>query len=60
MFLKLSNIINFQSHDKKCCGNVTVSVFEDLKTGFHFFEIEASNDELLPVSYVIEDTLKLY
>ena len=56
----MSNIINLKSTEKKCCGNVTVSVFEDLKTGFHFFEVKSSNEKVLPVSYIIEDTLKLY
>lgn len=44
----------------KHCGNIVISVFEDNKTGFHFFKIKADNDNILPVSYVIEDTLKLY
>ena len=40
-------------------GTITVSVFkgEDNNTNFH---IETDNDTVLPVSYVIEDTLKLY
>ena len=42
------------------CGNVVVSVFKDLRTGFSFFKIKTDNDELLPVSHIIEDTLKLY
>ncbi len=40
-------------------GTITVSVFksEDNHTDFR---VEADNDNVLPVSYVIEDTLKLY
>lgn len=40
-------------------GTITVSVFknDDNITDFH---IETDNDSVLPVSYVIEDTLKLY
>lgn len=43
----------------KKLGTVTVSVFknEDNQTDFC---VEADNDNVLPVSYVIEDTLKLY
>lgn len=57
--LILKNNTNFNNKDKHC-GNITVSVFEDNRTGFHFFRVETDNDNLLPVSYVIEDTLKLY
>lgn len=40
-------------------GTVTITVFQtkDKNTSFH---IETDNDNVLPVSYVIEDTLKLY
>ena len=48
------------NENEKCCGNVTVSVYEDIKTGFHFFKVNTDNEDLLPVSYIIEDTLKLY
>lgn len=41
------------------CGTVTVSVYKD-KSGRTFFIINTDNDEVLPVSYVIEDTLYLY
>lgn len=43
----------------KKLGTITVSVFksDDNITDFH---IETDNDNVLPVSYVIEDTLKLY
>ena len=51
---------NNNNNNEKCCGNVTVSVYEDTRTGFHFFKVNADNEDVLPVSYVIEDTLKLY
>lgn len=40
-------------------GTITVSVFKcsDNSTSF---KIETDNENVLPVSYVIEDTLKLY
>jgi len=43
----------------KKLGTITVSVFkdDDNHTDFH---VETDNDSILPVSYVIEDTLKLY
>lgn len=43
----------------KKVGTITVSVFkdDDNQTDFH---VETDNDSILPVSYVIEDTLKLY
>ncbi len=40
-------------------GTVTISVFKDEKNEVNF-KINIDNDGVLPVSYVIEDTLKLY
>lgn len=40
-------------------GTVTISVFKT-KDDSTSFEIETDNDNVLPVSYVIEDTLKFY
>ena len=40
-------------------GTITVSVFENTNSS-KAFKIETDNDIILPVSYVIEDTLKLY
>ena len=40
-------------------GTVTSSVFKDEKNEVNF-KINIDNDDVLPVSYVIEDTLKLY
>lgn len=40
-------------------GTITVSVFTD-KDNNKEFKIETDNDDILPVSYVIEDTLKKY
>ena len=43
----------------KKLGTITVSVFENENkhTDFH---IETDSEDVLPVSYVIEDTLKFY
>lgn len=40
-------------------GTVTISVFKDENNEVNF-SINIDNDDVLPVSYVIEDTLKLY
>lgn len=40
-------------------GTVTISVFKDEKNDVNF-KINIDNDDVLPVSYVIEDTIKLY
>lgn len=40
-------------------GTITVSVFTDEDNNKEF-RIETDNDDILPVSYVIEDTLKKY
>lgn len=41
------------------CGTVTVTVYKD-KTGQLYFTVATDTDDVLPVSYVIEDTLYLY
>ena len=40
-------------------GDITISVFraENNRTNF---QIKTNNEDILPVSYVIEDTLKMY
>lgn len=40
-------------------GTVTVSVFKS-ENNNTLFKVETDDDKVLPVSYVIEDTLKLY
>ncbi len=45
-------------HGNKC-GTVTVTVYKD-KTGQPYFTVTTDTDDVLPVSYVIEDTLYLY
>lgn len=52
-------MIKSDSNIKKC-GTVTVSVYKDVSSGRPIFKINSDNDEVLPVSYVIEDTLYLY
>lgn len=43
----------------KKCGTVTVSVYKD-DSNRSIFKIKSDCEEVLPVSYVIEDTLYLY
>lgn len=45
--------------EQKKCGTVTVSVYTD-DSNNHFFDIKSDSDDVLPVSYVIEDILTLY
>ncbi len=40
-------------------GTVTISIFKNSNDDVDF-KINTDNDDVLPVSYVIEDTLKLY
>ncbi len=42
------------------CGTITVSVYRDINSGSPIFYVEPDNEDILPVSYVIEDVLKLY
>lgn len=39
-------------------GTVTVSVYKD--NNQTLFKVETNNDNVLPVAYIIDDTLKLY
>lgn len=48
------------NNTEKCCGTIKVSVFQDTDLKSYSFKIETDNDDILPVSYVIEDMLRLY
>lgn len=41
-------------------GTVSIHMFKESKTNRPFFYIESENQEVLPLSDVLEDTLKLY
>ena len=58
----LENIIpkKTDSITGKKCGTVTISVYKEEHSGSHIFHIQSDNEEVLPVSYVIEDVLSLY
>ena len=40
-------------------GNIIISVYNDSNNKTNF-QIQTDNEDILPVSYVIEDTLKMY
>lgn len=44
----------------KKSGTITVSVYKSKISDKTHFEIESDCEDVLPVSYVIEDTLYLY
>ena len=44
----------------KKCGTVTISVYQKSDNECMIFDVKTDNDKVLPVSYVIEDTLKSY
>lgn len=52
-------ILNNANSNLKKCGTVTVSVYKD-SSNKPIFKINSDTEEVLPVSYVIEDTLYLY
>lgn len=64
----MSTVVNFNDGKPgnvnvaggKKTGEVTVSVFEDKRNRNPYFVISSSCDKVLPVSYVIEDTLSSY
>ena len=41
----------------KKLGTVYVSMYKDISTGLPFFYVQAENEEVLQLSYVIQDTL---
>ena len=51
--------LNDDNSNIKKCGTITVSVYKDTENQ-HFFKVQSDTDDVLPVSYVIEDTLYLY
>ena len=63
----MSNVVNFNNRELKNinvagskCGEIIVSVFEGKDKTNPCFLISSSTEKVLPVSYVIEDTLYDY
>lgn len=44
----------------KKVGTVSIHVYKESKTNSRFFYIESENQSVLPVSDIVEDTLKKY
>lgn len=44
----------------KKVGTVSVHMYKETKTNAPFFYIESDNQAVLPVSYIVEDSLKMY
>ena len=42
------------------CGTITVSIYKEINSGSPIFHIRPDNEDVLPVSYIIEDVLALY
>lgn len=57
----MSNIIEFKPRKNELVGekvgSVLVSMYKDKTTGLPFFYINSDNEDLLQVSYIIEDAL---
>lgn len=60
----MSKIINFNAHKNKTSriegekiGRVSIDVYKDNLTQLPFFHVQSENENVLQVSYVIEDTL---
>ncbi len=41
-------------------GTVTISMYKEINTNLPFFHIQADNEDMLQLSYVLEDTLYNY
>ena len=55
----MNNITNCSSCFGEEIGSINVSIYKNYD-GVSSFKLNANNDNVLQVSYVIEDTLKLY
>lgn len=42
------------------CGTVTVSIYKETQSGSPIFHVQSDNENVLPVSNIIEDILTLY
>ncbi len=60
----MSNIVDSSNHENKITGKivgtVSVSMYKDTQTGLPLFHVEAENDDVLQLSYVIEDILEYF
>lgn len=56
----MNNITNFDDSCGKEIGSINVSIFKNIETGLSSFKLDTNNENVLQVSYVIEDTLKKF
>ena len=56
----LETIRKHEDKKRKKCGTVTVSIYKESHSGSPIFYVESDNEDVLPVSYIIEDALSLY
>lgn len=54
----MKNTTNHESEES--IGTVSVSIYKDKESGLSSFHVIPENDDVLQVSYVIEDTLKMF
>ncbi|MCI8640541.1 MAG: hypothetical protein HFJ59_01510 [Clostridia bacterium] len=53
-------ITNSKSISGKEVGKISICVFKDTKTGLSSFYLDTDNEDVMQISYVIEDTLKMF
>lgn len=53
----MNNITNFQNSFGEEIGSISVSIYKN-DDGLSSFKLDTKSDDVLQVSYVIEDTLK--
>ena len=41
-------------------GSINISMYKDATTGLPLFYVKSENEDVLQLSYIIEDFLKLY
>ena len=56
----MKNIANCKDISGEEIGTVSVSIYKDKESGLSSFHIDTENDDVVQVSYVIEDTLKMF
>ena len=56
--MKNNNDSNCIIGDK--CGTITVSIYKESTSDSHIFYVQSDNEDVLPISYIIEDMLSLY
>lgn len=56
----MKNITNCKDIFEEEVGTISISIYKNKQTGLSSFHIDAENDNVVQVSYVIEDTLKMF